>query len=290
MSAARWRGSSGRAPRAASPGRSRRREGIVWEVAASRALGAVHVSSSFNSLSCQKLRVTLTFMRNTFFCSCSTSRRRRRRDARACASARRQKRAQHIAETARRLFGARGFERVTSPRSRSPPTSPRQTVFNYFPSKEDLFYSGLEAFETAAARRRSASGRRASRRWPPSAASSPSRAGCWPARPRDEGAPGGDDADDRGEPGAAGARAEDPRRLHRLARRAAAEETGAKPDDVEPWVAANAMIGVHRALIGFARAEDRRGRPQPRASPATSAPRPNRRSRCSSRGSGASGR
>ena len=24
------------------------------------------------------------------------------------------------------------------------------TVFNYFPSKEDLFYSGLEAFETAA--------------------------------------------------------------------------------------------------------------------------------------------
>lgn len=30
-----------------------------------------------------------------------------------------------------------------------------------------------------------------------------------------------------------------------------AEETGAKPGDVEPRVAANAMIGVHRALIGY---------------------------------------
>ena len=28
-----------------------------------------------------------------------------------------------------------------------------------------------------------------------------------------------------------------------------AEETGAQPGDVEPWVAANAMMGVHRALV-----------------------------------------
>jgi hypothetical protein len=32
-----------------------------------------------------------------------------------------------------------------------------------------------------------------------------------------------------------------------------AEETGTEPEDVEPWVAANALIGVHRALIDYAR-------------------------------------
>jgi hypothetical protein len=32
-----------------------------------------------------------------------------------------------------------------------------------------------------------------------------------------------------------------------------AEETGASPDDVEPWVAANAILGVHRSLVEFAR-------------------------------------
>ncbi len=31
------------------------------------------------------------------------------------------------------------------------------------------------------------------------------------------------------------------------------EESGAGPEDVEPWVAANAMLGVHRALLGYAR-------------------------------------
>jgi hypothetical protein len=34
-----------------------------------------------------------------------------------------------------------------------------------------------------------------------------------------------------------------------------AEETRARPGDVEPWVLANALIGVHRALIAFVRAE-----------------------------------
>ena len=31
------------------------------------------------------------------------------------------------------------------------------------------------------------------------------------------------------------------------------EETGAGPDDVEPWVAANALMGVHRGLIDYVR-------------------------------------
>jgi hypothetical protein len=32
-----------------------------------------------------------------------------------------------------------------------------------------------------------------------------------------------------------------------------AEEVGAKADDVEPWVVANALMGVHRAVVAYAR-------------------------------------
>src|SRR3954471_15388159 len=54
---------------------------------------------------------------------------------------------QLIADTARRLFAERGFEAVTvNEVARAADVAPA-TVFNYFPTKEDLFYSGLEAFE-----------------------------------------------------------------------------------------------------------------------------------------------
>src|SRR4051794_19456200 len=52
-----------------------------------------------------------------------------------------------IADTARRLFAERGFEAVTvADIARAADVAPK-TVFNYFPTKEDLFYSRLEAFE-----------------------------------------------------------------------------------------------------------------------------------------------
>jgi AcrR family transcriptional regulator len=58
-----------------------------------------------------------------------------------------QKTRQLIADTARRLFAERGFEQVTvTAIAREAEVSPA-TVFNYFPTKEDLFYSRLEAFE-----------------------------------------------------------------------------------------------------------------------------------------------
>ena len=52
-----------------------------------------------------------------------------------------------IAETARRLFSERGFEQVTVADVARAADVSEATVFNYFPTKEDLFYSGLEAFE-----------------------------------------------------------------------------------------------------------------------------------------------
>src|SRR4051794_25990194 len=52
-----------------------------------------------------------------------------------------------IAETARRLFGERGFEAVTVAEIAREAEVSAQTVFNYFPTKEDLVYWRLESFE-----------------------------------------------------------------------------------------------------------------------------------------------
>jgi AcrR family transcriptional regulator len=53
---------------------------------------------------------------------------------------------QLIAETAWRLFADRGFEQVTVAEVARQAQVAVATVFNYFPTKEDLFYDRLEAF------------------------------------------------------------------------------------------------------------------------------------------------
>ena len=53
---------------------------------------------------------------------------------------------QLIAETAWRLFADRGFEQVTVAEVARQAQVAVATVFNYFPTKEDLFYYRLEAF------------------------------------------------------------------------------------------------------------------------------------------------
>ena len=162
---------------------------------------------------------------------------------------------QLMAETARRLFAERGFESVTVADVARAADVSEATVFNYFPTKEDLFYSGLEAFEEellTAIRERD------------SGESVLTAFGRFVLEPRGLLAAKDPESVERL---AAISRVieESPALLAREQKILAGftnslaellrEETGAKPDDLEPWVAANAIIGVHRALIGFARAQ-----------------------------------
>ena len=54
-----------------------------------------------------------------------------------------------IGAAANRLFDERGFDAVTVASVAEAADVSEGTVFNYFPTKEDLFYSGMEAFEAA---------------------------------------------------------------------------------------------------------------------------------------------
>ncbi|MEA2310073.1 MAG: hypothetical protein QOE28_41 [Solirubrobacteraceae bacterium] len=159
----------------------------------------------------------------------------------------------HIAETARRLFSERGFERVPVAEIARAAEVSEQTVFNYFPTKEDLVYWRLESFEEEllAAIRNRAPGEPALRafgrfvlaergmlaeRDPETRAQLADLTRTILASPallaREQQILGG--------------------YTDSLARLLAAE-TGTDPDAAEPRVAAEALMGVHRSLLAFAR-------------------------------------
>ncbi|HKH18794.1 MAG TPA: TetR family transcriptional regulator [Solirubrobacteraceae bacterium] len=167
-----------------------------------------------------------------------------------------------IAETARGLFSERGFERVTVAEIARAADVSEQTVFNYFPTKEDLVYWRLGSFEEellATIREREPG--------------EPALAAFRRFLLAQRGLMGKSDPEAR-ERLAALTRmiSESPALLAReqqifagytasLAALIAGEQGS---DGIEPWVSANAMMGAHRALVGYTRRRVLEGAGQPR--------------------------
>jgi AcrR family transcriptional regulator len=173
-----------------------------------------------------------------------------------------------IADTARRLFAERGFEQVTVAEiAREAEVAPA-TVFNYFPTKEDLFYSRLEAFEERllAAIDGRAPGRSVL------AAFADFLLGQRGVLAMD--APGGDKEATAQIRTITRVITESPALLarerqvfDRYARALAAsiaQDTGADPGDVVCRVVANTLLGLHRALIDHVRDQALAGVPAAR--------------------------
>ena len=176
---------------------------------------------------------------------------------------------QAIAETARRLFAERGFDAVTVADVARAADVSQGTVFNYFPTKEDLFYGQMEDFEATlveavrgrargesvlAAFRRvmlESSGRLASEDVAEMIASAARLIAASPALRARE-------------------REIVARHTGELAA-LIADETGAGHDDVEPWVVANALMGVQQALRFHVHASVLAGRRGPKLATAVRA-------------------
>ncbi len=162
---------------------------------------------------------------------------------------------QLIADTARRLFAERGFEAVPVAEIAREAEVSEATVFNYFPTKEDLFYSRMEVFEEEllASIRDRAPGE-----------SVLAALGRFVTTPR----------------GLLAAR--DPEQVEQLAAitrvitqspallareqeiyakytdalaALLATETAAGENDIEPWLVARALIGLHQAVVDYSRRE-----------------------------------
>jgi AcrR family transcriptional regulator len=158
---------------------------------------------------------------------------------------------EQIADTAWRLFAERGFEAVPVAEIAREAEVSEATVFNYFPTKEDLVFHRMEAFEQellAALRDR------------PEGESIVQAFGRFALNPRgflasdDPAASEGMRTVARvmtGSPALQTRQREIFERFTGTLAALVAEELGMAADDVEPWVIANALIGLHRALVSY---------------------------------------
>jgi AcrR family transcriptional regulator len=163
-----------------------------------------------------------------------------------------------IADSARRLFADRGFDSVTVAQVARAANVSEVTVFNYFPTKEDLFYGGMQFFEEKLleAVRERAPGESVLEAF---------------RRPVLEGLKGLA-ADGRANviavvgnqisasPALEAHEREIVAGYTRLLAEQLAEEVGAKAGDVEAMGVASALMGVQRALVGYVRSSVLAGR------------------------------
>jgi AcrR family transcriptional regulator len=160
---------------------------------------------------------------------------------------------QLLTDTARRLFAERGFENVSVSEIARVADVSEATVFNYFPTKEDLVYSGLERFENALL---------AAVRERPAGETVIDAFGRFVLEPRGFFAA----PDDRtasellgvgrmiaASPALLAREEQIFARYTRALARLIADEVRAAEGDIRPYVVANALIGVHRALIDYVR-------------------------------------
>jgi AcrR family transcriptional regulator len=165
---------------------------------------------------------------------------------------------QAIFEAARRLFAGRGFEDVTVAEIARAAEVSEVTVFNYFPTKEDLFYGGMQFFEedlveAVRSRRPGESAIKAFRRRLLEGTE------ALASRERITAITKAGDAVSASPSLVAREREIVERYTRRLAELLAAE-TKSDPGDVEPMAAAAAMMGAHRAMVDYVRRRVRAGR------------------------------
>lgn len=167
---------------------------------------------------------------------------------------------QLIAEAAFELFARDGFDRVSVAAVARRAEVSEATVFNYFRTKEDLIFGQLERFEAALVQ--------AVRDRP---AGQPVVAAFGVFIRHQHGLLGSSHPRDAARLATVSRIINDSPALLARERQVyddhagllatfLAEESAARAGDLRPWIVANALIGVHRAVVGYVRAEVLAGR------------------------------